>query len=119
MNIQRTILTLLLLVLTLSTFGCGGEKKSNNDTDTGVDVAINDKPITNAVDGKAYTYRADFGDWNNNTDVTFTIKTKPDWLLLMKNRVLLAVLPSHLSTLMKMLNMSILISKLLPHSAVK
>jgi len=80
MNIQKTILTLLLLVLTLSTFGCGGEKKSNDDTDTDVDVTISDKPITNAVDGKAYTYRADFGDWNNNTNVTFTIKNKPDWL---------------------------------------
>jgi len=80
MNIQRTILTLLLLVITLSTSGCGGEKKSNDDTDTGVDVTISDKPITNAVDGKAYTYRADFGDWNNNSDVTFTIKNKPDWL---------------------------------------
>jgi len=81
MNIQRTILTLLLLVLTLSTSGCGGgEKKSNDDTSTGVDVTISDKPITNAVDGKAYTYRPDFGDWNNNTDVTFIIKNKPDWL---------------------------------------
>ena len=81
MNIQRTILAFLLLVLTLSTSGCGGgEKKSNNDTATGVDVTISDKPITNAVDGKTYTYRADFGDWNNNTDVTFTIKNKPDWL---------------------------------------
>ena len=80
MNIQRTILTLLLLVLTLSTSGCGGEKKTNDDTAASVDVAINDKPITNAVDGKAYTYRADFGDWNNNTDVTFTIKNKPYWL---------------------------------------
>jgi len=81
MNIQRTILAFLLLVLTLSTSGCGGgEKKSNDDTATGVDVTISDKPITNAVDGKTYTYRADFGDWNNNTDVTFTIKNKPDWL---------------------------------------
>ncbi|MCJ8292961.1 MAG: Ig domain-containing protein [Colwellia sp.] len=81
MNIQRTILAFLLLVLTLSTSACGGgEKKSNDDTATGVDVTISDKPITNAVDGQAYTYRADFGDWNNNTDVTFTIKNKPDWL---------------------------------------
>ena len=82
MNIQRTMLTLLLLVLALSTSACGSgsEKKSNDDTATGVDVTISDKPITNAVDGQAYTYRADFGDWNNNTDVTFTIKNKPDWL---------------------------------------
>ena len=74
------MLALLLLVLTLTTSACGSDKKSNDDTATGVDVTISDKPITNAVDGQAYTYRADFGDWNNNTDVTFTIKNKPDWL---------------------------------------
>lgn len=79
MNKQRTMLTLLLLVLTLSTSGCGSEKKSNDDT-AGADVVISDRPITSAVDGNTYTYRADFADWNNNTDVTFTIKNKPVWL---------------------------------------
>ncbi|ALO34465.1 hypothetical protein CMT41_06845 [Colwellia sp. MT41] len=78
MNIPRTILTLFLLVLTLCISGCGGEKKSTATPET--PVAISDKPITNAVNGQTYTYRADFADWNNNTDVTFTIKNKPDWL---------------------------------------
>jgi len=81
MNKLRTTFTLLSVILTLSIFGCGGEKKTTATPETPTTpVPISDKPITNAVDGKTYTYRADFGDWNNNADVTFTIKNKPDWL---------------------------------------
>ena len=37
------------------------------------------KPITSAMQGQEYAYRPDFGHWNNNPNVTFSIKNQPKW----------------------------------------
>ncbi len=96
MNKMTFLLKSLLLILVISITGCGGSgsassESSNNSNDSAenkhstsddaADIAFSDKPITSVVDGQTYAYRADFADWNNNTDVTFTIKNKPNWLI--------------------------------------
>ena len=77
------LIPLLALVLALSS--CGGSSDNDaavaKETDSKIHISITPsaKPITSAISGQEYSYRPDFGDWNDNANVTFTIKNKPRW----------------------------------------